>query len=61
MARNSTPVPKSTEAPIDHPPPPSGGAFRRLPNGELVPLEPVAEPKPPAPPAEQSPIDQSGE
>lgn len=53
MARNATPAPKPPEASIDHPPPTSGGAFKRLPNGELVPIEPVTEPTPPALPVEQ--------
>ncbi len=53
MARNTSPaLPKAPEAEIHHPPPATGGAFKRLPNGELVPIEPAPPPAPPAPPAE---------
>lgn len=56
MARNTTPAPvKAPEAEIHHPPPTTGGAFKRQPNGELVPIvpiEPATPPAPPAPPAE---------
>ena len=51
MARNTTPAPPTVpETAIDHPPPTSGGAWRREPDGALVPIEPDT---PPATPAEQ--------
>ena len=54
MARNTTPaLPKPAEAEIHHPPPTTGGAFKRLPNGDLAPIERATPTPPPAPPAEQ--------
>ncbi len=51
MARNTPPAPpQAPETEIDHPPPTSGGAYQREPDGSLVPIEPVT---PPATPAEQ--------
>lgn len=53
MARTTTPAtPKPADAEIHHPPPTTGGAFRREPNGALVPIERET-PTPPATPAEQ--------
>lgn len=53
MARNTRPAtPETPEAEIHYPPPTTGGAFKRQPGGELVPIEPATPSTPPAPPAE---------
>lgn len=57
MARNTTSaLVQPSEAEIQHPPPTTGGAFRREADGALVPIERET-PPPPAPPAPN----QSGE